>query len=385
MSQSEKPTSSASVSDTLSWGESGMRALTGNTVGDFLVERMLGRGGMGEVYPLGVTFDHMLAGVLQCRAETPLALALQHVTDAPVSLAVHRPDLVRLVMTPIARNLNDRNQSAAEVLRDLARSRESLQTQAAAVPEGGDIASGSTDGVALRTTGGTPHARVDLGPWICQLAGFRPGHPLLSGLVALGLAWGWLTRPPDLLSASSKSSATIPALWMAPAWSAISRRNSGEEQYLDTQLQATRDDQVAAWLAGPGNFLSELEYDVKASSNWLGSCCVTTTPSGPGSWPRRSSAGAPTRCWARWSAPPLDLRPGTAGTGFRGYRRDREVGRGRRLVRAGDASRDPEAAAGTVVHGRDARVDELATRRLRDCVSTLVAWDVCGAPGRSRP
>ncbi len=223
------------------------------------------------------------------------------------------------------------------------------------------------------------------GRGFANLRGSGQATPCCPGWSALGLAWGWLTRPPDLLSASSKSSATIPALWMAPAWSAISRRNSGEEQYLDTQLQATRDDQVAAWLAGPGNFLSELEYDVKASSNWLGSCCVTTTPSGPGSWPRRSSAWSSDQMLGPMVTPPLDLRPGTAGTGFRGYRRDREVGRGRRLVRAGDASRDPEAAAGTVVHGRDARVDELATRRLRDCVSTLVAWDVCGAPGRSRP
>ena len=35
----------------------------------------------------------MLAGEPPFRAETPLALALKHVKDTPVNLAVHRPDL----------------------------------------------------------------------------------------------------------------------------------------------------------------------------------------------------------------------------------------------------------------------------------------------------
>ncbi len=46
-----------------------------------------------DLYSLGVTFYHMLAGEPPFRAETPLALALKHVKDTPVSLAVHRPDL----------------------------------------------------------------------------------------------------------------------------------------------------------------------------------------------------------------------------------------------------------------------------------------------------
>ena len=46
-----------------------------------------------DLYSLGITFYHMLAGEPPFRAETPLALALKHVKDTPVNLAVHRSDL----------------------------------------------------------------------------------------------------------------------------------------------------------------------------------------------------------------------------------------------------------------------------------------------------
>ena len=55
-----------------------------------------------DLYSLGVTFYHMIAGVPPFRADTPLALALKHVRDKPASLAVHRhdipPELDRLIL-----------------------------------------------------------------------------------------------------------------------------------------------------------------------------------------------------------------------------------------------------------------------------------------------
>ena len=44
-----------------------------------------------DLYSMGVTFYHMLAGEPPFKAETPLALAMKHVKDTPVSLAVYRP------------------------------------------------------------------------------------------------------------------------------------------------------------------------------------------------------------------------------------------------------------------------------------------------------
>ncbi len=68
-----------------------------------------------DLYSLGVTYYHMLAGIAPFTADNALALALKHVRDEPVSLAVHRPDLpgelVDLVMKMMAKKPSDRYQT----------------------------------------------------------------------------------------------------------------------------------------------------------------------------------------------------------------------------------------------------------------------------------
>ena len=70
-----------------------------------------------DLYSLGVTFYHMLAGEPPFRADTALAVALKQVREAPRSMLVHRPDLPveldRLVLKLMAKTPGDRYQSAA--------------------------------------------------------------------------------------------------------------------------------------------------------------------------------------------------------------------------------------------------------------------------------
>jgi serine/threonine-protein kinase len=226
-----------------------------------------------DLYSLGVTFYHMLAGEPPFRGDSPLAIALKHVKDPPVSLAVHRPDLpgglVALVMKLMAKKPADRYQSAAEMLRDLSKVRGSLTTTSVAVADAETVpalgatgsgasailADGRASGSAIRTIVAQSLA------WRRWLADLQLGGRTLAVLVVLcllaGLLCGWGTRPEDLLSeraAASASSGAPPALWMAPQWEAIPRQDSPEEQYHYAQLRASRADQEAAWVAVPGYF-----------------------------------------------------------------------------------------------------------------------------------
>jgi serine/threonine-protein kinase len=213
-----------------------------------------------DLYSLGVTFYHMLAGEPPFRAETPLALALKHVKDTPASLAVHRPDLppdlVALVMKLMEKDPDQRYQSAAEMLRDVARIRGSLATMAvtaseAEVTDGTASASGSSSGARAATTVLKPA----LGTWLANL---RPGGRGMAALTALGLLagllCGWQRRPEDLLSERAGNPAGPPALWMAPDWKTIARQDHPEAQYHYAQLRASSADQEAAWVAVPGYF-----------------------------------------------------------------------------------------------------------------------------------
>ncbi len=235
-----------------------------------------------DLYSLGITFYHMLAGEPPFRADTPLALALKHVKDTPVNLAVHRsdlpPDLVALVMKLIAKKPGDRYQSAAEMLRDLARIRGALNTMTITTGEpeaaAGAVTIGQSGPIGTATIGGNGDGDVNASDtttlvpvtwpfaWQTVLANSRLGGRSLAALVVLGLlaglVCGFLARPEDLLSAragaSSLSSASLPALWMAPHWERIARQSSADEQYHYAQLRATRADQEAAWIAVPGFF-----------------------------------------------------------------------------------------------------------------------------------
>jgi serine/threonine-protein kinase len=231
-----------------------------------------------DLYSLGVTYYHMLAGVPPFRADGALALALKHVRELPRSMLVHRPDLPveldRLVLKLMCKDPMDRYQSAAEMLADLSQIRESINLSATASNHDPGARSGSTaterpalaraagaearavartaivaDSTAPRGTPTGAHATP--GP-----ARLRWGLISLIGLagLALGAVAGWAGRAPEVLALPRHPAALAPGLWLEPHWSAIPRQNTAEEQFRYAQFHAPRDDWAAAWLAVPGYF-----------------------------------------------------------------------------------------------------------------------------------
>ena len=79
--------------------------------------------GRSDIYSLGVTCYHMLAGQPPFRGETALSVAVQHLREQPPRLDNHRPDLppalCRIIHKMLAKDPKERYSDARELARDL--------------------------------------------------------------------------------------------------------------------------------------------------------------------------------------------------------------------------------------------------------------------------
>ncbi|MFO0891947.1 MAG: protein kinase [Isosphaeraceae bacterium] len=224
-----------------------------------------------DLYSLGVTFYHMLVGEPPFRADSAVALALKHVSEPPLGLRVRRPEippeLERLVLKLMAKDPNDRYQSAAEMLAELARIRSSVapggptmvderiiplpQTQP--LPEAGSSV-GSRSGPSLPgAPSGAAGWTLKAGPWALTLVG---SLCLLGGAVA-----GLVTRS---ARPAERPPQRMPLLGLDPRWEQIPAQAGAEGQYRYAQFQAAEDDQTAAWLAVAGRFPKSPEWVSRA-------------------------------------------------------------------------------------------------------------------------
>jgi serine/threonine-protein kinase len=230
-----------------------------------------------DLYSLGVTFYHTLAGVPPFKADSPLALALKHVKDTPASLAVHRPEipaeLDRLVLKLMAKSPDDRYQSAAEMLRDLAKVREAMHAPSMIQPVA-DVPGVTTTQQAAERPSRSSGALAAVSSEVRTLLhpsklgpgplGTRAKVALLAAGLILGGLLGWFNRTEDLLAAKAGSPETMPGLWIALRWEEIPTAASAQDQYHYAQLRASKDDEEAAWLAVPGHFPSSREWSARA-------------------------------------------------------------------------------------------------------------------------
>ncbi|HCS55636.1 serine/threonine-protein kinase [Rubinisphaera sp.] len=177
-----------------------------------------------DIYSLGVTCYHMLAGRPPFRGQTAIAIAMKHVNSQPAPLSKRRPDLpvpvCDMIHKMMAKKVTDRYQDAGEILTDLRKVSRNLQ--------------GDKDEVSLsafEANTGTQTSSNDAS----TSKNSKPiswSRYIVLGILflAVGGTLGWLSRP--RLNANPQLNAT--------------QRNSPREQFADAMLIGNSED---AWKA----------------------------------------------------------------------------------------------------------------------------------------
>jgi serine/threonine-protein kinase len=150
-----------------------------------------------DIYSFGVTCYHMLAGQPPFRGQSAVEVAIQHVQKQPVPLAKIRPDLpaelCTLVHKMMAKDPEQRFQTGKEVIREVARLRDTLVGVAGTQPAltaqtlaVGPAAPLPTDAEPTRTIPAySPRRRL----WI-------PAVLSVLAALAVGFAFGWQSPEP---------------------------------------------------------------------------------------------------------------------------------------------------------------------------------------------
>jgi serine/threonine protein kinase len=153
-----------------------------------------------DIYSLGVTCYHMLAGHPPFQGESPFEVALQHVRVEPKPLSEIRPDLPAMLCAMVhkmmAKDPAGRYQTGRELLKDIARLRDSLCGQTAGITppspsvELAPVSSAEiTEGVSSANVAPAT-ATMPRRPrrWGGRGAVFA-GSVLLAGTLGAGIAW----------------------------------------------------------------------------------------------------------------------------------------------------------------------------------------------------
>ncbi|MBS0209321.1 MAG: serine/threonine protein kinase [Planctomycetes bacterium] len=209
-----------------------------------------------DLYSLGVTTFHVLAGAPPFTADTALGVAVQHLKSSPPRLETLRPDLppalCRVVHKLLAKSPADRYQSARELLRDL------RPLLADGEASGAEIE--ALEGLADDDLAGRQQARQQLTAVMKTVALAQQQRRRAVGRLAIGCVIAavigagaaWLTRERPLLAHGS--AADVP------------RYPDAREQFVVAQMQSVNQE---AWLQSVERYFPADEYFVPRSQQEL--------------------------------------------------------------------------------------------------------------------
>jgi serine/threonine-protein kinase len=198
-----------------------------------------------DIYSLGVTTYHMLVGRPPFTGDTPLSVAVQHLSSQPPRVETQRPDvppgLARIVHKMLAKKPSERYAGGGELLAD-------LRTVAKDLGGDTDWEEWSTaEMVALATDRADATAR--LGELMKATTRLQTRRPAAAGYIAAailavcgGLALGaWLRPQPLLAQASESLIQPEPTVWAQlyqaklidtpAAWQSVHEHFPNEEPY----------------------------------------------------------------------------------------------------------------------------------------------------------
>ena len=177
-----------------------------------------------DIYSLGVTAYHMLAGTPPHTGDTPLAVAMQHLNQPPEPLEKQRPDvpreLAQVVHRMLAKKPADRFTDPAALLRELHALAKQGATQGwATAPQDWSL----SEMIAVADDRAAATSRLDEVMKTAALATVlatakRPRTrswiaAAVAGCIVLGAVAGLLTRPPSLLAGATSGPPPLDSVW----------------------------------------------------------------------------------------------------------------------------------------------------------------------------
>ncbi len=177
-----------------------------------------------DIYSLGIMFFQMATGQLPYDADTPLAIVLKHVNDAlPIPSQLNPglpPDVERVIFKALAKNPDDRYQTAREMIQHLDRISAGLSIPESDLVSGPVLAAGGGQGAATVYATPTVSAAHTPPPGMATVAPplVKPGRPawilpavgfavvavaLIVAAVAFGLFDGGFAPTPTVAAVST--------------------------------------------------------------------------------------------------------------------------------------------------------------------------------------